>query len=209
MEGGPKKASRAIFVLALISFFLPFVTFSCQGQKVATFSGIQLMTGTTIQQPQMFGSPKEQKMGAEPLAVLAFLCGIAGLAVSFFKTRVSAIAPAIAGGAGLILILALKSKLDGDVLRQGQGVIQTDYAAGYYLVLSLFIAAAALNFFLLMQRKGIRVPVIGGRGDERFCTRCGSTNVAGNLSCKECGTKLVEGAATDGAFLQQGKAERR
>src|SRR5207245_11091900 len=111
MEGGPKNASRAIFVLALISFFLPFVTFSCQGQKVATFSGIQLMTGTTIQQPQMFGSPKEQKMGAEPLAVLAFLCGIAGLAVSFFETRGRAIAPAIAGGHELLVIGALRFKV--------------------------------------------------------------------------------------------------
>lgn len=52
-----KKAIPAILGLALICFFLPFVTVSCQGQKLMTFSGIQLVTGTTIQEPQMFGPP--------------------------------------------------------------------------------------------------------------------------------------------------------
>jgi hypothetical protein len=178
-------------VLALICFFLPFVSFSCQGMKVASFSGIQLVTGTTIQQPQMFGPPTAQKVGAEPLAVLAFLCGIAGLGLSFLKGKNSAIpstpppptslreaeqgrslrdgersrtvAPALAGGLAAIFLLALKSKLEGDALKQGGGAIQVQFAAGYWAVLVLFLAAVALNIFLLMH--GRRLPPAGLKAD--------------------------------------------
>jgi len=190
MEGVAKKLSPAVYVLALICFFLPFVTFSCQAQKILTLSGIQLVTGTTIQQPQPFGPPKAQKVDAEPLAVLAFLSGIAGLALSFLRGRKSAIAPATAGVVAAILLLALKSKLDGDALRQGGGVIQVDYAAGFWAVLILFLAAVAVNVFFLVQGKGLLPPTPKASGD-KFCAQCGSRNLSTDVFCRECGAGLV------------------
>jgi len=190
MEDVTKGLSPAVYVLALICFFLPFVTFSCQGQKIVTLSGIQLVTGTTINQPQPFGPPKSQKVDAEPLAVLAFLSGIAGLALSFLRGRKSAIAPATAGVVAAILLLALKSKLDGDALRQGGGVIQVDYAAGFWAVLILFLAAVAVNVFFLVQGKGLPPPTPKASGD-KFCAQCGSRNLSTDVFCRECGAGLV------------------
>ena len=60
MESMTKKFSPAIFGIVLICFILPFVTVSCQGQKLATLTGIQLITGTTIKQPNMTG--KKQRL---------------------------------------------------------------------------------------------------------------------------------------------------
>ena len=49
------KVSPALFVITTLCFLFPFVTVSCNGQKVATFSGVELATGTTVEQPQVFG----------------------------------------------------------------------------------------------------------------------------------------------------------
>lgn len=191
MESNVKRASPAIFVLALICFFLPFVTFSCQGQKVLSLSGIQLVTGSSVQQPQMFGPPKSQNMDPEPVAIFAFLCGVLGLALSFLKGRAGTIAPAAAGGLGAILLLAMRSFIEGDVLKQGAGVIQANYEAGLYVVVTLFLAAVALNIFVLVQSKGLSLPVLKAGGDSKFCTQCGSRNLNTDAFCKECGAKIA------------------
>jgi preprotein translocase subunit SecG len=190
VESNIKKASPAVFVLALICFFLPFVTFSCQGQKVLTLSGIQLVTGTSMQQSQMFGPPKSEKINAEPLAVLALLCGVLGLGLSFLRGRTSAIAPAAAGGLAAILLLAMKSKIDGDALQKGGGILQVNYEAGFYLVVILFLAAVALNVFVLLQGKGLPLPAVQTGGGSKFCIRCGSKNLSTDASCKACGATL-------------------
>jgi hypothetical protein len=191
MASNVKKASPAVFILALICFFLPFVTFSCEGRKVLSLTGIQLVTGSTIQQPQMFGPSQSQKVGAEPLAVLALLCGLAGLGLSFLKGQTSSIAPAATGVLATILLLALKSKLDGDALQQGGGVLQVNYDVGFYLVEILFLAAVALNVFVLMQGKSLPLPALKVGGDSKFCTQCGSRNLSADAFCKECGAKIA------------------
>jgi hypothetical protein len=79
VESARKKVSSATLILVLICFFMPFVTFSCGGQKLVTLSGMQLVTGTTIEEPQMFGPPKKTKLAPECMALLTFLAVIAGL----------------------------------------------------------------------------------------------------------------------------------
>lgn len=149
------KISAALFGVALISFFLPFVDVSCQGQKMATFTGIQLVTGTTIEQPSMFGERHQnQKVDPEPLAILAFASAIVGLGLSFLRGRKLAIVPAIAGVAGLVLLLLLKSKIDNEAMREGGGVLRAEYEVGFWLTFLLFIAAAGLNGLIFLLGGG-------------------------------------------------------
>src|SRR6266704_2786807 len=98
MQSGAKKLSPVIVGVALLGYLLPFATVSCQRQKVASFTGIQLVFGTTVQQPQMFGPPKEHRIDGEPLAILAFVCCLAALGLSFAKTRNTEIATAVVAG---------------------------------------------------------------------------------------------------------------
>lgn len=191
MEGVARKLSPAAFVLTLVCFFLPFVTFSCQGQKIASFSGIQLATGTTIEQPQMFGPPKTQKVDAEPLAVLALLSVLAGAGLSFLKGKKGAVSSAALAGLGIILLGALKSKVDGDALRQGGGAIQVSYEAGFYLVILFLLAAIGAGVYALLAGKGIHLPALQGSGNSKFCAQCGARNTSGDLFCKECGAKFA------------------
>jgi hypothetical protein len=190
VESNAKKLPPVVFVLALICFLLPFVTFSCQGQRILSLSGLQLVTGASIDQPQMFGPPQSQKMSPEPLAILAFLCGAGGLVLSLRKGRASTIASAAVGGVATVVLLALKSKIDGDALSKGGGVIQVNYDIGFYAVLLLFLAAAGLSVFLLIQGKAVPLPVLKPAGGDKFCTQCGSRNLSTDAFCKECGAKF-------------------
>ena len=190
MESIARKVSPAAFVLALICFFLPFVTFSCQGHEVASFSGVQLATGTTVKQPEMFGPPKSQKVDPEPLAVFALLSVLAGVGVSLLKGKKGAMGSAALAVLGLNLLAALRSKLDGQAMNQAGGVIQVDYQAGYYLSLVFLLAAAGAGIYALVGGRGSPLPAVQASGESKFCGQCGTQNNAGNLFCQKCGAKF-------------------
>lgn len=190
MESVARKLPPAAFVLALICFFLPFVTFSCQGHEVAGFSGIQLATGTTIKQPRIFGPPKDQKVSAEPLAIFALLSVLTGVGLCFLEGKKGAFGSAAMALLGVILLAALKSRLDGEALKQGGGVIQVNYDAGYYLTLVFLLAALGTSIYALVGSKGGRVPAVQTSGESKFCGQCGEQNNSGNLFCEKCGAKF-------------------
>ena len=119
------KASPAIFLASVLCFLLPFITVSCGGQKVGSFSGLQLATGTTVNQPQMFGPAQSEKVESEPMATIAILCAVAGLGLSFLRRM--PLAPAIAAAIGAMSLFLMKSRLDDKIVKQGQGVLQVDY----------------------------------------------------------------------------------
>ncbi len=145
MHSETKKLSPVLFGIALLGYFLPFVTVSCQGQKVASFTGTELVFGTTVQEPQMFGPPKAHRIDAEPLAVLAFLCCLAGFGLGFAKSRNSEIGTAAVAGVGFIALLLLRSKLENQALRQSSGAFQVVYEFGFWLVVLLSVAAGVLS----------------------------------------------------------------
>jgi len=195
------KVSPAIFVVATLCFLLPFVTVSCNnGQKVASFTGVELATGTTVDQPQVFGSAQKKHVDAEPLASVALLCAIAGIGLSFLGGRL-AIAPAASGILGALLLLLLQSKLNSDLSKEAQGMFRLDFEAGYVLALLFLIAGAAWNFYLFFQgRKPATVPAAPpgmranataapgpGTTGTSFCTHCGQALNAGGRFCGGCG----------------------
>jgi membrane-bound ClpP family serine protease len=143
MQESLKKFSPAVFGIILICFLLPWINLSCEGHNAATFSGLQLVTGTTVQQ-------QNQIVKSEPLAVAVLVLTVLGLALSFLKDKKSSIIPGIIGVAAFILLLLLKSKIDTDASNQS---IQVQYAIGFWMVLVLLIGAIALNGYLYFYSK--------------------------------------------------------
>jgi hypothetical protein len=195
------KVSPVIFVLATLCFLLPFVTVSCNGQKVASLTGVELATGTTVDQPQVFGPAQKKRVGAEPLATLAALCAIAGIGLSFLGSRL-ALAPAVSGAAGALFLLLLQSKLNSDMSKEAQGAFRLDFEVGFVLVLLFFAAGAAWNFYQFFQSKKLaaapavsppamraNVAAASGPGTTAafFCTYCGQAVTAGTRFCGGCG----------------------
>jgi len=191
MEKIIKKLSPATFGIALICFLLPWVRISCQGERVASFSGIQLVTGTAIEEPQMFGPKKERKVNGEPLAILAFLTAIAGFGIGFLKGKKWRIGSAIASGVGIILLFMLKSKLNNDILRESENVLQVDYGVGFYLTLIFFFFAILVNIYSINAEEGMSLPQIKGQDvGYKFCSQCGAKIETGAFFCSECGHSL-------------------
>ncbi len=153
MQEKSKLVSSLIFAASLLCFFFPFVTLSCGGQKLMTLTGTQLATGTSLNQTQMLGKEKTDKIDPNPYATLAAVCAIAGIAFSFAKPKF-AIASAISGGAGVASLLIMKSGMDNEVAQKGAGVIQLTYEMGFFLTLLLFVAGAAWNGYIYAQASG-------------------------------------------------------
>jgi hypothetical protein len=141
-----KRINKGIFGLILICFFMPFLTLSCQSQDLMTLSGVQLGTGATMAQPSLYGSAQARQIPGEPLATLAIAAAGAGLATAFvLKHRKELIGSTAAGAVGAIVLLALKSKIDGNILQQGQGMIRVRYEFGFWLTFLFFVAVTGLN----------------------------------------------------------------
>lgn len=152
MENRARRFSPAIFGIALIMFFLPWINVSCGGERVATFTGIQLVTGTTIKNPI---ENRTEKVNGEPLAIFALLIVIVGFGLSFLKDKSGTIGSAAVGGIGAIILLILKSKLDNEILKEGSGMLHLGYGVGFYSTLVLFLSAIGVNVYFMMPGKEI------------------------------------------------------
>ena len=153
-----RKFSPAAFALAILCFFFPFTHLSCQGDRVATFSGIQLVVGTRVPggDLDMLGETphaSQQRVGPELLAVVAFVSAVAGLVVGLKKGRLRWVGGVIAGAVGALALLGLKVRIDDAVLREGEGLLSAEYGGGFYLAVLAFVCAAVLSGYFLVEAK--------------------------------------------------------
>jgi len=102
-----------------------------------------MVTGTTVQ---------DEKLAPEPLAVVALLCAVAGLALSLGPRDVAA---GVAGGAGAVALFLLKASVDSKSLEKGGGMIQVSFGVGFWLALLALVACAALSYYI-RQLRGTR-----------------------------------------------------
>ena len=202
MKESEKFFSPLIFLIITLCFFLPFISFTCQGQKIATVSGMELVTGTTIQKFEMQNMNMQQSnpeydkthvVKSQPYAIAAIIIAVLGIVISFFP-RYSKLFSIIAGALGALMLLFLRSGIGGEITGALDfKIIEVSYEWGYYLALFLFIIAFALNLYLMLSENK---QVKGKLGDlvfhdEIICPYCGHSNRAGSLFCSGCGKSLA------------------
>jgi len=160
-------ASVLIYVGSALCFFLPFVTVSCAGMKIGTFTGQQLATGVHPSESVPGVSVNTQGYNGDPLAAVAFLCAIAGVGLSLAGRKLAAVTSA-SGGVGTIALLMMKSRLTDQIQAQigGQnaGIVQVNVEPGLMFAVSLLAAGAALNLYVLFHREE-NAAAIAGAGD--------------------------------------------
>ena len=144
MQNTVRRVPVGMLGLALLCFLLPFVTVSCSGQEVVSFTGVQLVFGTTVPQAQMIGPPQMQSVDPEPLAVVSFLCCLAAFGLSFIKSRKGEIGTAALAGASFVALMMLKSTLEDEVAGKAMGALRVEYETGFWLVTLLVLGAGAL-----------------------------------------------------------------
>lgn len=202
MKESNKFVSPALFLLVALCFFLPFVSFTCQGQRIATISGMELVTGTRIDKFQMENfnmqqdntdTDKQREVKSEPLAAAALIFAVIGIIVSFIP-RYNKILSIVIGALGVMMLLFLRSSIGGQVTGDFDfKIVEISYEWGYYFALLFFAAGFALNLYLkISENKPVTdstndIPV----PDAIFCPKCGYSNSAGSIFCSKCGHTLT------------------
>ncbi len=149
-----KKISASFFAVILICFFLPFVSISCQNLSVLKLSGIDLVTGTTMNTPNLGSQAQQEKLPPDARAILAFTAAAVGLGTSFSQKRRSTLFSAISGVIGFCSLLWLKSSIDAELAKQGSDFmgIKATYESGFWGAFLLFISAGILNVWTYFQK---------------------------------------------------------
>ena len=144
------KASPFTFLGILIVFILPFLEFSCQGQKIASLNGYQVAFGTELDMKSPIdGSVEKHKVGATPLVAFALILTLVAAGIAFKNGKRAAIP---AGLAALLLLLS-QSAIEKDTLENGRGMITASFEIGFYLSLIVIVGGAVLGIIAANGRK--------------------------------------------------------
>ncbi len=203
MKESYKFISPTMFLLVALCFFLPFVSFTCQGQKIATVTGMELVTGTKIESLQLhqFSQEKENpellkqsQLNSEPLAIAAFIFAIVGIVVSL-TSRYSKIFSIISAALGVLMLLFLRSSLGKQITGDLDfRIVEISYEWGYYLAIIIFVAVFGLNLYeKIVEVKTVQtepLPDLSTVGLIK-CPDCGNMNSEGSIFCSKCGHTLV------------------
>ena len=138
-------AHAAALALATLCFFLPFTQLTCAGQTYAQFSGVEIAVGTSVKQEQSFGPPKEEHVPPDNLASAALAVLVIGTLIALAK-GVSPRLAGLCGVAGVALLIALKIHSEQRVKTEGQGLLQLEFIAGFWLTTALAAIGAVAGF---------------------------------------------------------------
>lgn len=97
------RISPALFVVIILSFFMPFIEISCSDTSLGTFSGYDVMMGTASEKVQK--DKKDDKSGFNIELMVALLAAVAGLGLGFLKKPLDKILPAVMALTGLICLI--------------------------------------------------------------------------------------------------------
>lgn len=112
-----------------------------------TLTGVQMVTGTEIREPGLFGGGTSRRISGEPLAAAVLACALVGLVVAFAGGRMASLGSTVVAVAGAALLLVLKNKVEGEALREGGGMLEVGWKSGFWLALVCFAVAGLLGLF--------------------------------------------------------------
>jgi hypothetical protein len=143
----------APFILAVICFVLPFVEVSCQGQKVSSFTGIELAFGKQVEHQNPFsGQIQTKKLDGNANMLAALICIVAATALALISGALGKILPAIAAAAALIDLIAAKVNIDSQVAKESQGAAVDTWGVGFFAACAFVSVGAIAAFLQLSQR---------------------------------------------------------
>ena len=148
----------APYVIGIACFILPFIQISCSGEKVMSFTGVQLVTGSEMANPM---SDEKQKIPPEPTAIIALVALVVGVVFAIQLSRGGAILSAISGGAAVISMIVLKTNMDAEIMKEAGGMaITADYQMGFWGVCIASAAGAILALMRLQDAGAIPPPQV-------------------------------------------------
>ena len=148
------------FGVAIFLFLLPFCDLHCSGggQKIASVSGLNLVTGKRIV-PEGAGAPNYGEMQRDRMppnfwAILAFIGAITGLGFYLKKHPFEALVGTMAGGAGAMALIIMRILMKSN-LSSMQVIVSFKFA--YWLTILALIVAGGISF-LRWKLEGFPTP---------------------------------------------------
>jgi hypothetical protein len=203
MEEFNKNLNTVLFLVIIICFFLPFFNLTCQNQKIASITGLELISGTSISTDQINKGMKSlditepskgikaEEVPPEFLALIAFLLAVAGFIISFFW-KFAKIGSAAVGLMGAAALIYLSSFITEDIL--GKTTFQplnVECAYGFYVALILFITALLYNAYIIVIRANYVTEKSTIPEEKiRVCPSCGTVNDRVSMYCYKCGSSM-------------------
>jgi len=191
--------SPALFGVVVLCFFMPFLLVQCQGQTVATVSGVDMVTGTSV---SAGGYGSAQVVRPVIWAILGLGMAVAGFVLGFTRIDKTQMLSIVAAGVGFVCLAIIGMFGPSVVARESSGVVSASWGSGLSLGLLFFIAAGGYNLYLAArpsppegQSTGIKLkmPAFGGGGPpppNAFCSECGRPLPPGSQFCTECGASV-------------------
>jgi hypothetical protein len=155
-EGPPAvfaKLSPLALLLAILCFPFPFITVSCDTGLRKEFTGVQLATGFTVNQPQMFGPPVEHHTPPDPYIAFSLIAGVVGFAATVRSPR--RVFGALSGGLAALSLFLFKFQMDNRVAQDPAAPVHLQYENAFFLALAAFAGAAVLSL-LSKEVEGLR-----------------------------------------------------
>ena len=109
-----------------------------------TITGLEMVTGFDYETPEQVG-----RASPEILAIVVLAITLLGAGAYFLRGKGGSVSRGTLAVLGIVLLLILKFKIDGDIKKEGEGLFQASYLLGFWLTFISFLAAAATNFLHL------------------------------------------------------------
>lgn len=142
-----KSILRLNFGLILVCFMLPFITISCNNNKIASLNGYELAFGTTLESNQSSSRNKQkQETEPQPFAIIAIFFGVTGLITSLSNGSNVFRYCSVSGLCGIISMAVLYLQIIEDNSKNKLISIEIEY--GFWLVGFLFCSVLILPSIL-------------------------------------------------------------
>jgi hypothetical protein len=150
-----KKISASMFALVFICFFLPFVTISCENRPVVQLSALELTTGKTFEVSKEFTGKDQNQVPGDSKVTLVLVAAAVGVGTNLLKVRRSSLISAGVGAFGLLILLAVKSGIESQLVDKGAGItgFKAEYGLGFWGPTFLFLSTIALNIWQFFNRR--------------------------------------------------------
>ncbi len=154
--------SPGAFFIALMGFFLTFTDINCNGQKLDSVSGIELVTGykQELGIDKSAETPETERYDPNIFALNAFIAALLGIiifAIKKFRTNyaLTTLVAVIGFVCMLMLMIDLKTKL-ANAQKNNSTLnidlnIEFEMKIGYWIVTACFLLAAAWNFLKMRE----------------------------------------------------------
>jgi hypothetical protein len=144
----------ASYGLGIVFFFFSFFVIKCGDTKIATISGVNLVTGKEITANTSFGnsgnSSDNKNVDPNVWAIIALSSAVIGLGVYLFKFKKEELVGTIVSGLGVVSLTILGYTFKDSVNEADlRGMVTVSLGFGYWGALVCILLAGVLSFLRL------------------------------------------------------------